>query len=48
MGDVLVTGATGGVGSVAVSILGKLGYSVVGATGKMEEKEMSSMFRCKR
>lgn len=39
-GDILVTGATGGVGSVAVSILGKLGYSVVGATGKMEEKEM--------
>ena len=34
MGDVLVTGATGGVGSVAVSILSKLGFSVVGATGK--------------
>lgn len=33
-GDVLVTGATGGVGSVAVSILSKLGYSVVAATGK--------------
>ncbi|MFL0490771.1 oxidoreductase [Bacillus sp. AFS054943] len=40
MGDVLVTGATGGVGSVAVSILSKLGYNVVGATGKMEEEEM--------
>ncbi|MBP3970736.1 YhdH/YhfP family quinone oxidoreductase [Bacillus sp. WL1] len=40
MGDVLVTGATGGVGSVAVSILSKLGFSVVGATGKMEEEEM--------
>lgn len=40
MGDVLVTGATGGVGSVAVSILSKLGYNVVGATGKLEEEEM--------
>jgi alcohol dehydrogenase len=39
-GDVLVTGATGGVGSVAVSILGKLGYNVVGATGKTEEEQM--------
>lgn len=39
-GDVLVTGATGGVGSVAVSILSKLGFNVVGATGKMEEEEM--------
>jgi acrylyl-CoA reductase (NADPH) len=33
-GDVLVTGATGGVGSVAVSILAKAGYRVVAATGK--------------
>ena len=33
-GDILVTGATGGVGSIAVSILSKLGYSVVAATGK--------------
>lgn len=33
-GDVLVTGATGGVGSIAVSILSKLGYSVVASTGK--------------
>ncbi|WP_433773938.1 YhdH/YhfP family quinone oxidoreductase [Bacillus wiedmannii] len=40
MGDVLVTGATGGVGSVAVSILSKLGFNVVGATGKLEEEEM--------
>jgi acrylyl-CoA reductase (NADPH) len=36
-GDVLVTGATGGVGSVAVALLGKLGYSVVAATGKAAE-----------
>jgi acrylyl-CoA reductase (NADPH) len=33
-GEVLVTGATGGVGSVAVALLGKLGYRVVAATGK--------------
>jgi acrylyl-CoA reductase (NADPH) len=37
-GEVLVTGATGGVGSVAVAILGKLGYSVVAATGKASEE----------
>ena len=36
-GEVLVTGATGGVGSVAVAILGKLGYKVVAATGKASE-----------
>jgi acrylyl-CoA reductase (NADPH) len=36
-GEVLVTGATGGVGSVAVAILGKLGYTVVAATGKGSE-----------
>lgn len=34
-GDVLVTGATGGVGSIAVAILAKLGYSVVGVSGKV-------------
>ncbi len=36
-GEVLVTGATGGVGSVAVALLGKLGYQVVAATGKASE-----------
>ena len=36
-GDVLVTGATGGVGSIAVALLGKLGYTVVAATGKADE-----------
>lgn len=36
-GPVLVTGATGGVGSVAVALLSKLGYSVVALTGKMAE-----------
>lgn len=38
MGEVLVTGATGGVGSVAVALLGKLGYQVVAATGKTNEE----------
>src|SRR6185295_6906672 len=38
-GEVLVTGATGGVGSLAVAILAKLGFNVVAATGKAEEKE---------
>jgi acrylyl-CoA reductase (NADPH) len=37
-GEVLVTGATGGVGSVAVSLLAGLGYSVVAATGKAAEE----------
>ena len=37
-GEVLVTGATGGVGSVAVALLSKLGYQVVAATGKPQEQ----------
>src|SRR3546814_188280 len=36
--EVLVTGATGGVGSVAVAILAKLGYKVAGSTGKESEQ----------
>src|ERR1700733_8468594 len=36
-GEVLVTGAAGGVGSVAVAILAKLGYNVVAATGRPAE-----------
>ena len=36
-GDVLVTGATGGVGSVAIALLAKLGHRVVAATGKASE-----------
>ena len=36
-GEVLVTGATGGVGSVAIALLGRLGYRVVAATGKTSE-----------
>lgn len=38
-GEVLVTGATGGVGSVAVALLAKLGFTVVAATGKASEGE---------
>ena len=37
-GEVLVTGATGGVGSVAIALLKKLGFTVVALTGKMSEE----------
>jgi acrylyl-CoA reductase (NADPH) len=36
-GEVLVTGATGGVGSVAIALLARLGHQVVAATGKAAE-----------
>jgi len=38
-GEILVTGANGGVGSFAISILAKLGYQVVASTGRMEQAE---------
>jgi acrylyl-CoA reductase (NADPH) len=38
-GDVLVTGATGGVGGVAVAILARRGYRVVASTGKASEED---------
>lgn len=38
-GEVLVTGANGGVGSVAIAILAKLGYHVTASTGRPEEAE---------
>jgi len=38
-GDILVTGATGGVGSLAVGVLAKAGYRVVAATGKAAEAD---------
>ena len=37
-GEILVTGASGGVGSVAVGILSKLGYSVIAVSGKAGAK----------
>ena len=37
--DVLVTGATGGVGSIAVMVLSKFGYNVTAVTGKMDKTE---------
>ncbi|MAR71176.1 MULTISPECIES: MDR family oxidoreductase [unclassified Halomonas] len=38
-GEVLVTGASGGVGSFAITLLAKLGYEVVASTGKVEEAD---------
>lgn len=38
-GPVLVTGATGGVGSIAVDVLSNLGYEVVASTGKASEHD---------
>ncbi|QPC42085.1 oxidoreductase [Kaustia mangrovi] len=38
-GEVVVTGAAGGVGSVAISILARLGYTVVASTGRTEEED---------
>ena len=38
-GDILVSGATGGVGSIAVSILSKLGYSVTAINGVVDETD---------
>jgi len=38
-GEVLVTGASGGVGSVAVAILSTLGYSVTASTGRLGESD---------
>ena len=36
-GDILVTGANGGVGGVAIALLAKLGYRVVASTGRLAE-----------
>jgi acrylyl-CoA reductase (NADPH) len=38
-GEILVTGAAGGVGSVAVALLAKLGYPVVAVTGRLQDAE---------
>jgi acrylyl-CoA reductase (NADPH) len=38
-GEVLVTGATGGVGSVSIALLSRLGYTVAAVTGKADEAD---------
>ena len=38
-GSILVTGAAGGVGSVAIAILSKLGYHVIASTGRASEED---------
>lgn len=38
-GDILVTGAAGGVGSIATSLLSQLGYRVIAVTGRPEQKD---------
>lgn len=38
-GEILVTGATGGVGSSAISILNQLGFEVIAVTGKIDAEE---------
>lgn len=38
-GDILVTGANGGAGSVAIALLSSLGYRVIASTGRLEESD---------
>src|SRR5205823_6042445 len=38
-GDILITGANGGVGSIAIALLSGLGYRVVASTGRLDEGE---------
>ncbi|MEO6021864.1 MAG: MDR family oxidoreductase [Burkholderiales bacterium] len=38
-GEIIVTGAAGGVGSVAIALLAKRGYTVVASTGRMNETD---------
>ncbi|NVM77214.1 acrylyl-CoA reductase (NADPH) [Duganella sp. SG902] len=38
-GDILVTGANGGVGSIAIALLSRLGYRVVASTGRLAEAD---------
>ncbi len=37
-GEIIVTGAAGGVGSIAIALLAKLGFTVVASTGRVEEE----------
>ena len=45
-GDILVTGATGGVGSISVAILAKLGFVVTALTGKKEDTFLKELGAC--
>lgn len=47
-GEIIVTGATGGVGSVAVALLSKLGYQVVAVSGKDSESDFLHHLGAKR
>jgi acrylyl-CoA reductase (NADPH) len=47
-GEVLVTGAAGGVGSVAVALLGRLGYHVAASTGRPQEADYLHRLGAKR
>ncbi|WP_370267362.1 acryloyl-CoA reductase [Nioella sp.] len=47
-GEVLVTGAAGGVGSVATAILASLGYDVAGVTGRPEQEDYLKGLGAKR
>ena len=38
-GEILVTGANGGVGNIAIAVLSKLGYTVAASTGRMYDAE---------
>jgi acrylyl-CoA reductase (NADPH) len=38
-GEILVTGASGGVGSIAIALLKRAGYTVVASTGKLDESD---------
>ncbi|OGU70752.1 MAG: quinone oxidoreductase [Ignavibacteria bacterium RBG_16_34_14] len=46
-GEVLVTGATGGVGSLALALLSKIGYNVVASTRKKEKEEYLKLLGAK-
>ena len=48
MGEIIVTGASGGVGTMAVSMLSSLGYEVVASTGKPYAKELLLNLGAKR
>ncbi len=47
-GEILVTGATGGVGSVAITLLTKLGYHVVASSGRPEHSNYLKLLGAKR